>query len=132
MTLFEDIGHVHDGVLKAPPFTNLTGNVARMRDNVDVMRNEGVKHDRGNEKMYKMSLNVAIDAVRCMQLASSGMDKEARTNHADELSGLTNAEDVRKATSKLNREPDYLTDVIELVNEYAEKNGLEKISGDRT
>lgn len=137
MTLLNDISQVHDGVLKAPPLHVYESGTGRIRENGEhIFKNaRTVKTD--HEDVYKKALIIAIEAVRIMQLASKNIEKEQKQNQANnhpiaafriendkpvfayvsrEMSGLDDAEDVRKAKAELNRleqkdEPDYVFEI---------------------
>ena len=74
MTLLGDISQVHDGVLKAPPLRAYGGAFTRSKSLylAEYLRDDNKDH----ESAYKLAKDLAVESVRCMQLASKNIDKE--------------------------------------------------------
>lgn len=128
MALLGEISAVHDGVL-APRVAGTYHDTAQaMLHGANTI---GIRHGiDSHEEMRREALQVAVAAVQCMQLASDNVEKEREVQLCDELSGLTNAEDVRKAKDNLKRingECDYAEEVRRMLAEFAKLNDLQMI-----
>ena len=113
MSLLGEISDVHDGVLSPRVAGTYHDTAQAMLHGANTI---GIRHGiDSHEKMRREALQVAIAAVQCRQLASGGMEKERGDVHlCDDLSGLTNAEDAKKANDalkQLNGECDYVEEV---------------------
>lgn len=170
MTLFADIAQVHDGAAKAPPLKDyLDSKTKTLFDEYWKTRHQP---QYNHEAIYNSARNCIVELLRVMGLASAEMEKAAAIDEND-LSGLTDAEDVKKAKEFINesgrtlheivnhdenekcttcaedrkclrtvtqtwctnwkqKEPDYLDDVIKLLDEFADAKGLRKVPRGKT
>ena len=76
MTLFNYICEVHDGVVKAHPLHVYDHGIGIIGEYSKHILKQTPKINPDHECVYKKACEIAIEAVRIMQLASKNIEKE--------------------------------------------------------